>query len=177
MNAFLRWLVNVLAALSLLLCLAIGVCWAASYADSLPALRPYYVSFCIVHLRSSSNQMDYQALLYHGIFDFKWIDARRGVITSTDHMNVHANQFGFGMVRAPVGIAPGFAKPWGREGAVDFPFWFALLVVVAAASPVWIACWRRPGRYGPGLCARCGYDLRATPDRCPECGTIPTKGK
>ena len=54
------------------------------------------------------------------------------------------------------------------------PHW--LLVVAALALPTLrlslvVFRRRRSGRAASqGLCARCGYDLRATPDKCPECG-------
>jgi len=58
-------------------------------------------------------------------------------------------------------------RPLGGVAWGDFvPLWLPLL---GMGIPAVLLC-RRAG-WPAGCCQRCGYDLRASPDRCPECGT------
>jgi hypothetical protein len=57
---------------------------------------------------------------------------------------------------------------------IYLPYWMLLTVAAAlplAASTRFLVTWRKRRRRHKGLCAPCGYDLRASTDRCPECGT------
>lgn len=68
---------------------------------------------------------------------------------------------------------PGFVY-FERVVGMGFPFWW-LVPVGAVPLTVWGVMTHRRRRQrqraGLGLCLTCGYDLRASNERCPECGT------
>ncbi len=54
---------------------------------------------------------------------------------------------------------------------VIIPDW--MLAAAFLVCPVLFFWRRRFHQIPPNACRICGYDLRATPERCPECGAIP----
>jgi hypothetical protein len=54
------------------------------------------------------------------------------------------------------------------------PYW-VLAVGVLLTPGIWLRRRLRRQRLSENQCRTCGYDLRATPQRCPECGTTPAK--
>jgi hypothetical protein len=53
------------------------------------------------------------------------------------------------------------------------PAWPWLLSLSVLCLCVLMLAKERRAARGSEHCRHCGYDLRATPDRCPECGSIP----
>jgi hypothetical protein len=87
------------------------------------------------------------------------------------------NHLGFGRVQGNGMITingvppPGYSQVTTRY---EMPLW--LVALVAAGPPVGVI-FRRvqiTQRVRHGHCLICGYDMRATPDRCPECGAFPS---
>jgi hypothetical protein len=89
---------------------------------------------------------------------------------------VFANGKRFGYLGTMLGTPPpdfGFYHVRGMA----MPCWFFLSLMALPLLPVGLASRRKTKRSRSGLCLVCNYDLRATPDRCPECGTISTQAK
>lgn len=78
------------------------------------------------------------------------------------------NEFGVGLIR--------FHEPPPRVSDYYWGFEVSDWILSAAFALCALLAWRKVAelrrRERPGLCPTCGYDLRATPERCPECGTV-----
>ena len=65
-------------------------------------------------------------------------------------------------------------SPWPFDTwTITAPLW--MLALLGGLLPLvrLVMAVRRSQALRRGHCTVCGYDLRATPERCPECGTIP----
>jgi len=77
-----------------------------------------------------------------------------------------------------ISIPHGSAGDVSSSVAIDryvVAYWFVILIVALVPLLQFIRALRVRSRMRSGLCPACGYDLRATPDRCPECGAVAHK--
>jgi hypothetical protein len=71
-----------------------------------------------------------------------------------------------------MGLAP-MGKPMQMTCRVaGAPMWALGVPLLLPLTVMVFRNRRRVRRQRAGLCIHCGYDLRASPDRCPECGLI-----
>ena len=79
---------------------------------------------------------------------------------------------GYASTRRFAGFGLGSTRsPPTSSTMVAVPLWPFVVLSLIPPALAWRSRRRRLRRTRAALCLACGYDLRATPGRCPECGT------
>ena len=182
-----RGLLNVATALSLVLCIATAALWVRGRGtlDRVWWLRPARTS-------AGPGYQAWRASFYWGTVEFSYFPSTGmspgwlGTRASAGDWGLHRERFNIGEP-IPEELTPGspqpgvwrlgiehevIAAPPGQDRWQRFamPLWVptgVLLVAPIGRVVLSVRKWRRSKR---GLCRGRGYDLRASPGRCPECG-------
>ena len=169
MKRLTRCLFNGVAAVSLLLCVSFSILWLLSYSATIA-----------INWRNASSTLGLDAYLAYGETDIGYTSLAQPPRSKVEH------GFVFHFTRSAPGrdlLSRTAGSPNLRFAVLGFGlysldetgvyqriiFWpcWASVLATALFPIVW---YFRRRRFPPGFCESCGYDLRATPERCPECG-------
>lgn len=188
-----RYIFIGLAAVSVLLFAVIMAIWIRSWVvvESLEHVEPTYR--CVILSREGRLAIH----RWDGMFDpvnDKWMNLMMPAGTWRSWSHVTGDTYGltpnesshlgwewgfdyFDVVQRPITnsirMHDWLPTPWaGRWRGMLVSYWALALVtgVLPARAAYRIAATYRRRWSRPGLCPACGYDLRASPRRCPECG-------
>ena len=176
-----RRVLNLLAVVSLLLCMAAIAMWVRSYflLDDVCHIGRWHIhNFSSLRGRgfiqwgwSREDELKSATGRYAG-GGFFWDSSSRGAELAVDSMSRGWRLGGFDCFswetkhKTPAGL------PAGGEHVFIFPLWFPAALTAAMPALLGRRLLRSARRERLGRCQSCGYDLRASKDRCPECGSI-----
>lgn len=176
-----RFVVNAVTIASLLVAAASVVAWGASDRNTWAVTQMKQIQDPFVLPGHSSPVAKYRILML--------MVSRRRVLASYQHYvsaaGVGSPDWEFVRVDKPPVADAGetsFRLPWFKwnheknalgefEYSVTVPLWFVVMSTMVIPVARVVRHKRASQLRKPACCLKCGYDLRASPDRCPECGT------
>jgi hypothetical protein len=173
-----RRLFNLLAAVSLVLALGFAALWIRSawWDDSLR----YYTRSADTYPEVESVRGQLTLCWWSGVSPV----ARPWIVTGWSHGAMELARYpnnghrpfgrflGVGILRMTRWInEPSGSRLASQATAVYFPIAYPMALFAAIGGGMLLLAHRRRRLRQSGCCPVCGYDLRATPERCPECGT------
>jgi len=171
MKRLLRFIFNFICLFSALLCLSIGVMW----------IRSYWVGETWRWYEQDNPQRMNQICLGRGYALYDWTDWSRSSLTgrnpprgySRTDSRYRAFTINFKLGKTNFEFAT-IKFDWQKDEFATIQTHLICPFILSALLP---ALWlvqrvRHRRRARLGFCSVCGYDLRASPGRCPECGTV-----
>jgi hypothetical protein len=168
----LRILLNALTVLSLVLAVLVAGLWVRSYSHRYQLERSAFPK-STAYVNSDYGAIESAVMIWiprAAARDASWGlyqgEARERSSYDTSHPYSHSF----------AGFRVGHRTSSNAEiFGVQLPHWALLLTSLSLPAARLRVLRIRRGASSRGLCPSCGYDLRATPERCPECGAVPVQ--